>query len=96
MTAVDVHMFSWFELVAQVEVRNFMGNCKALTVGRITFLNSNDCGVAFADQQPGNIISQVKMNNFQAQPLRNLLNVYRWLFASESLGEGFALISCCP
>src|SRR5580658_3944653 len=51
MTSVDMDMLARFKLVAQMEMRNFMGNREALALGRITLLYSNRGGITLADQE---------------------------------------------
>src|SRR5580658_2439783 len=71
-----------------------MGDREASTIGMVATLNGDHCRIAFADQQARNVVPQVQVNDLQAEPLRDPLDVNRRLREPEGLGKGFALISC--
>jgi hypothetical protein len=94
MPAVHVDVLPWLELMLETVMPDFMSDSKPLSVRMICLLHSDNRRISLADQQAGDVIPQIHMNQSQAQMLGDHLNIDRSALEVQGVGEGFSLLSC--
>jgi len=92
VAVVNVHVLTRLELMPQVEVGDFMGDGKALSIGGIGCLNGDDAGGSLADEQTGNILAEFGVGNLQTQVPCHPLNIDRRLRKATRFSKGFPVM----